>query len=135
VLRPGPSAIIPVPVVEGALVDPKYADKLADLERRVLDAPGSLDPSVRRAASSGGDLPEALRAYVEKVHRHAYEVTDGDVRDLAASGYSEDQVMELTVAAAFGAARARLAAGLEAMERSAEGARTPEERTRAQEGA
>ncbi len=54
-------------------------------------------------------------AYVDKVRRHAYRVTDADVQNLLGAGYSQDQVFELTVAAAFGAARERLAAGLGAI--------------------
>ena len=42
-------------------------------------------------------------------------MTDGDVDGLRAAGYSEDEIFELTVAAAYGAARKRLDAGLAAM--------------------
>jgi alkylhydroperoxidase family enzyme len=101
-------------------VDPKFSEKLRDLERRVLHGPGRLDPAVRQAAAEGGDVPEALAAYVDKVRRHAYKVTDADVEVLKAAGYSEDQIFELTVASAYGAAIHRLRAGLGAM--SAEGA-------------
>jgi alkylhydroperoxidase family enzyme len=96
-------------------MDPKYADKLRELERRLLDGPGSLDPAARRAAADGGPVPEDLSAYVEKVRRHANKVTDEDVRGLLDAGWSEDQIFELTVAAAYGAARRRLNAGLGAM--------------------
>src|SRR5881392_4128499 len=96
-------------------MDPKYADKLRELERRVLDRAGSLDPADRRAAADGGPVPEDVSAYVEKVRRHAYKVTDEEVRGLLDAGWSEDQVFELTVATAYGAARRRLDAGLGAM--------------------
>jgi len=98
-------------------VDPKYAAKLTDLDRRLLERPGNLAPDVRRAAASGQDVPADLSLYVEKVRRHAYRVTDEDVAGLRAHGYTEDQIFELTVAAAYGAARQRLDAGLAAMRR------------------
>jgi alkylhydroperoxidase family enzyme len=49
------------------------------------------------------------------VRRHAFKVTDDDVQALRSAGYSEDQIFEMTVAAAYGAAAARLASGLRAM--------------------
>jgi alkylhydroperoxidase family enzyme len=96
-------------------MDPRYADKLRDLERRVLDQPGTLDPSVRRAAADGGTVPEAVAGYADKVRRAAYTVTDEEVAHLLATGWTQDQLFELTVAAAFGAARRRLQIGLDAM--------------------
>jgi alkylhydroperoxidase family enzyme len=96
-------------------MDPKFGAKLNDLERRVLDQAGTLDPAIRRAAAAGDAVPDDLTAYVEKVRLHAFEVTDQDVRGLLGAGYSEDQIFELTVATAYGAARARLDSGLDAM--------------------
>jgi alkylhydroperoxidase family enzyme len=80
----------------------------------VLRGPGTA-PAALRQAVSRGEPPEELRALVEKIRRHAYKVTD---EDLAALGdrYSEDQLFELVVAAAFGAAEERLRAGLRALE-------------------
>jgi alkylhydroperoxidase family enzyme len=94
----------------------------------VLRTPGDLDLGVRdaieaRAAELGGresgpgpEVPEDLRAYVEKVARHAYKVVDGDVEELRAAGYSEDAIFEATLASALGAARSRLERGLAAVE-------------------
>jgi alkylhydroperoxidase family enzyme len=61
------------------------------------------------------DEPPAARAYLEAVRRHAYRVTDRDVAELRARGLSEDEIFELTVAAAVGAGLQRLDAGLEAL--------------------
>jgi hypothetical protein len=99
----------------GDAVDPKYAGKLRDLEQRVLDRPGTLDPVVRRAAAEGKPVPDEVGAYVEKVRRAAYTVTDEEVARLLASGWTQDQLFELTVAAAYGAASRRLRIGLDAM--------------------
>jgi alkylhydroperoxidase family enzyme len=96
-------------------MDSKFASKFEDLERRLLDRPGTLDPEIRRAAAEGEPVPKPLDGYVDTVRRHAYRVTDQDILDLKAAGYSEDQIFEVTVAAAFGAAKARLMAGLDAL--------------------
>lgn len=96
-------------------MDERYEAKLHDLERRILQQPGALDPAVRRAAAEGADVGPALATYVDKVRRHAYRVDDADVASLLEAGYSEDQVFELTVATAYGAARARLDAARQAM--------------------
>ena len=96
-------------------MDPKFANKLQDLERRLLDGPGSLDPATRRAVGTGGEAPAAAVGYVETVRLHAYKVTDTDIEHLREAGLSEDQIFELTVAAAYGAARLRLERGMDAM--------------------
>jgi hypothetical protein len=85
------------------------------LRAAVLDGPGHAERSLRAAAAGRGDLPEPLRAYVDKVHRQAFAITDGDLAALKAAGYSEDQIFELTASAAVGAGLERLAAGLAAI--------------------
>lgn len=96
----------------------------------VLTAPGETDPALRRAvearsaalggrpdrgAPSAEEIPEALRTYVDKVARHAYKVTDGDLDDLKQAGYSEDAIFEITLSAALGASMSRLERGLAAL--------------------
>ncbi len=95
--------------------DPHYADQVSDLEASVLQGEGALDHGVRMAAFQGGEIPEALGSYVEKVRRHAYKVIDRDVDEMHAAGYSDDQLFELTIATALGEARRRLDAGLRAL--------------------
>jgi alkylhydroperoxidase family enzyme len=97
-------------------MDPRFAGKVRDLEHRVLEQPGALDPTIRRAAARGEGLPPDLAPYVDKVRRHAYLVTDADIDSLRSAGYTEDQIFELTVATAFGAAAMRLHAGMDALE-------------------
>ena len=60
-------------------------------------------------------MPEPFAAYVATVGDHAYQVSDRTVSDLRAAGAGQDEVFEVTVSAAFGAARARLKAGLAAV--------------------
>ncbi len=85
------------------------------LTERVLTEPGSLDVAVRRAAAVGEALPPPLGGYVQKVRDHAYRVLDEDVDALVGVGLSEQQVFELTQAAAFGAGLVRLEATLAAL--------------------
>lgn len=68
---------------------------------------------LRQAARPGREAPEDFAAYLDKVRRHAYRVTDADVERLKAAGHTEDEVFELTVAAAVGAGLERLEAALE----------------------
>ena len=68
------------------------------------------DPRAAARIHPGDVVP-----YLEKVARHAYTVSDADVKRLQAAGYSEDAIFELTLAAALGAAQARLERGLQAM--------------------
>lgn len=92
--------------------------RVAALRAAVFESPGRVDPALRLAvadARDGRDVPEKLRAYVDKVHRHAYEVTDEDLEALARSGYSQDQLFEITVSAAVGAGLSRLERGLAAL--------------------
>jgi len=101
-------------------VTPRHADAVERVAQAILGTPGDADLELRRAVSvvaAGGaaELPDDLRPYVEKVARNAYKVTDEDVDALRAAGYSDDAVFELTLAAALGAARMRLDAGLDAM--------------------
>jgi hypothetical protein len=98
--------------------DPQ-ATNMEHLVEAVLAGPGTLDPSIRRAAAEGTDVPAALRGYLDKVARHAYKVTDEDVEALRAAGYSEDQIFEATVSCALGACMRRLEAGLSVIKKGA----------------
>jgi hypothetical protein len=107
----------------------RHMPLVRELENSILTATGETDPALRRAvearsAALGGrpdrgalteEIPEALRGYVDKVARHAYKVTDGDVDDLKKAGYSEDAIFEITLSAALGASMSRLERGLAAL--------------------
>jgi len=67
---------------------------------------------LREASQPDREQPEAARAYVEKVRRHAWRVTGADVEALRAAGLSEDEIFEATVAAAVSAGLDRLEAGM-----------------------
>jgi alkylhydroperoxidase family enzyme len=84
--------------------------------RAVLDGPGETDPSLRYAAAEGANtVPDELKTLVEKIHRHAYRVTDEEIDALQAK-YGDDRMFEIIVSAALGASRNRLQAGLRALE-------------------
>jgi alkylhydroperoxidase family enzyme len=67
---------------------------------------------VRAAAAPERAAPVELWGYLEKVRLHAYMVTDLDVGELKAAGFSEDEIFEHTVSAAVAAGLERLDAGL-----------------------
>ena len=98
---------------------PKVPDPHAPLRdkvlRAVLDGPGESDPAIRYAAAEGVGMADDLKALVEKIHRHAYKVTDEEVAALQAK-YGDDRLFEIIVSAAVGASRQRLMAGLRALE-------------------
>ena len=74
-----------------------------------------MDAAIRQAAAEGRGVPADVQTLIDKIHRHAYKVTDDDIARLR-STYSEDQLFELVVSASLGASRNRLMAGLAALE-------------------
>ncbi len=110
----------------------RHREQITALVESVLTSPGTTGQDLRRAVEAragvlsgrqGADavVPEALSEWIRKVARHAYKTTDQDVASLRAAGYSEDQIFEVTVAAAIGASRARLERALEALHSADEG--------------
>ena len=93
-------------------------DRFASFRRAtaaaLLDGPGAT-PSELRHAIASGTAPADLQALVDKIRARAYTVTDQDV-DALRTRYTEDQLFEIVVAAAFGAASERLAAARQALE-------------------
>jgi len=75
----------------------------------------ALIAELRAAAKPERPAPPELELYLEKVRRHAYEVTDADVQRLKDAGFSEDEIFEHTVSAAVAAGLERLDAGLRAL--------------------
>ena len=88
-----------------------------DVLKRVLEGAGETDNALRRAAAAGKGVPPELQQLIEKIHEHAYQVTDDDLARLAGK-YDDDQLFEIIVSAALGASRKRLLAGLAALERT-----------------
>jgi hypothetical protein len=102
------------------MTDP-HAKDLARLEERLRTSPGELAPATRAAAIDAGPLQDPLaQRYVETLRQHAYKLTERHVEELERAGWTDGQVFELTIAAAFGAAKRRLDAGLAALGNTAE---------------
>jgi len=86
------------------------------LARRILQGAGKASPSERRTAFNNSGLAEPLGALVDKVARHAYRVTDGDIAAARVSGLSEDEVFEIVVCAAVGQATRQYDTALAALD-------------------
>jgi alkylhydroperoxidase family enzyme len=86
------------------------------LTSRILEGGGKASPSDRRAAFNNSGLAEPLGGLVDKVARHAYRVTDEDIAVARESGLSEDQIFEIVVCAAIGAATRQYDTALAALE-------------------
>jgi alkylhydroperoxidase family enzyme len=65
---------------------------------------------LRRIAAAAEPPSPAMEAYLAKVRDRAYTVTDADVDELKAAGFSEDEIFEQTVAVAIGEGLRRLEA-------------------------
>ena len=70
---------------------------------------------LRLAAEPDRPVPPAFEPYVRKVRERAYTVVDGDVEQLRAAGFTEDEIFEQTVSAAVGAGLDRLEGALRAL--------------------
>jgi len=98
-------------------VETRYTEKLSTLEHRLLHGPGTTESEVRRSVASGDRMNDPLvDAYLEKIRNHAYKIVERDIAELKAAGWDEDQIFEISICTAFGAARQRLDAGLRAVE-------------------
>ncbi|HMF89086.1 MAG TPA: hypothetical protein VKL40_00475 [Candidatus Angelobacter sp.] len=95
--------------------------KLQTAVNALLTQPGATERELRRAVlertrSAAAQIPEALREFVEKIADRPWTVSDQDFARLRAAGYSEDELYEVTLAAAIGAGLQRFDAGLRALE-------------------
>jgi hypothetical protein len=101
---------------EGAVAgeDKKQAAHRA-LVNRVLHGAGQAPAELRARAFSNADLPAPLQALIGKVLTSPARVTDADFAAATASGFSEDQLFELVIAAAVGQSARLYDAGLAAL--------------------
>ena len=81
---------------------------------QMLAAEGVTEPDQRRAIMAfvreqwdeppmADKPPEVLHAYLRKLARHAYRITDEDIEALREAGYDDDALYEVTVVGAFSA--------------------------------
>ena len=88
---------------------------VSDLRESEFDGPGRVDPAIRQSAATGESLSEPWLSCTRKVRDEPATVTASDVESLKAAGHSEDEIFEITVAAAVGASLRPLEAGLRAV--------------------
>jgi hypothetical protein len=106
----------------------RYGELVRRLRAAVLGPAGVVDPSVRaaieaRAARLGGRpgaadqaaIPADMLPFVDLVAERAFDITDEDISALRRAGLGDDEIFEVTAAAALGAGAARLERGLAAL--------------------
>ncbi|HEY7446872.1 MAG TPA: hypothetical protein VH702_01915 [Vicinamibacterales bacterium] len=91
----------------------RFASLRSATASALTDGPGTTPTELRQAIIQG-TCPRELTALVQKIRTRAYTVTDQDL-DALRDRYSEDQLFEIIVTAAFGAARDRLEAAHRAL--------------------
>jgi len=93
-----------------------HGDLVANLRHAVLEAPAVTSPELRVAAATGTSIAEPWQSYTAKVRESSYRVTGADIERLTSAGHTEDEIFEITVAAATGAALRSFDAGRCAIE-------------------
>ncbi len=105
----------------------RFPAVIADLVHGVLHGPGATSALLRqvvaaRAGAPAGarrepvSLPADLAPYVEQLAEQPGAVTGSEITALRLAGYGEEEIFELTVSVALGAALARLERGLAALQ-------------------
>ena len=95
-------------------MDKKRAAFLA-LADRVLTGEGKTSHELRAGAFANAGVPAPADALIGKVAMSPTRVTDADFAAARGSGYSEDQLFELVIAAAVGQSARMYDAGLAAL--------------------
>lgn len=83
--------------------DGGHADPVENLRHAVFEAPAVTPAALRKAAATGED-PSPWTAYTALVRDNSYRVTEEHLAELHTAGKREDEIFEVTVAAAVGAA-------------------------------
>ena len=71
---------------------------------------------MRRAAFDNAGMTGPVSRLIDKVAKHAYNLTDDDIVAVRLAGFTEDQIFELVVCAAIGQAARQYEAALTAIE-------------------
>jgi hypothetical protein len=95
-------------------VDDRFASFRNATAAALLEGAGATTDELRRSIVRGSPPPE-LVTLVQKIRSRAYTVTDQDL-EMLRGRYTQDQLFEIIVAAAFGAASDQLAAAHRALE-------------------
>ena len=84
--------------------------------RDAIESRAARDAGGRRLPTDELIIPEDLSGFLAKVSARPYEITDEDIEQLKANGYTEDAIYEITVCAALGEGLARLERTLDLLE-------------------
>lgn len=82
---------------------------------RILHGEGATSPDQRQRAFDNNDVAPPLHTVVDKVTTRPAAITDADFAAARESGFSEDQLFELVIAAAVGQSARLYSAGLTAL--------------------
>ena len=91
---------------------PDHRALFAAVRRAILDGNGKASGEARQRAYDG----KGEGAYLEKVVQYAARITDEDMAAMRASGHDDDQIFELSVAAAVGQASRQYDAAVAALD-------------------
>lgn len=86
---------------------------------RIIEGPGTVASAERLAAFTNADATPPIRQLVVKVAERAAAITDDDFLDARRAGYTEDQLFEVVVCAAVGAATRQHVQAMEALRAAA----------------
>lgn len=85
------------------------------LKDRILQGDGASPRELRVRAFNNDELPEPLRALIDKVAKRSAQVTDADFAAALKAGFTEDQLFELVICGAIGESSRHYLAGLTAL--------------------
>ena len=97
----------------------RHAADIEAIRRDVVTAPEAVTDRALRERVLAGDYPDELRSFLLKVRDASYRIADDDIAALRHAGVSEDEIYELTVAAAVGIAFRRYESATRAVRTSA----------------
>ena len=86
-----------------------------ELVTRLVSGDGTASQEDRVRAFNNADLPEPLERLLGEVAKGSGHVTDDDIGQAKVAGFSEDQIFELVICAAVGAATRQYEMGLTAL--------------------
>jgi AhpD family alkylhydroperoxidase len=81
-----------------------HGDPIATLRHAVFTATATTEATLRTAAGTGTELAEPWQTYTALVREASHQITDADLDRLTTAGHTQDEIFEMTVAAAVGAA-------------------------------
>jgi hypothetical protein len=85
------------------------------LVKRLVSGDGKASPEDRVRAFNNADLPEPLETLLAEVATGSGHVSDDDIDRAKMAGFTEDQIFELVICAAVGAATRQYESGLTAL--------------------